>query len=413
LVPYFDGMTTEIEDLQLVWPRTLFLAEAESLINQGYSKDVDAVSLLFIEAFADGLGGQLVGEVCERFTSYRGQWQPVQPPDPWGALDPWSETQTNGMKPSPQPVAFQLLEEVISRVRDGALQEHEPKRYWTARHANAPQVVPVVEPASLRRRFIDLVKELDRNGYLDDAFGSNCCDAGVDREGDAAARLSERLRRPTAWPLVLEAVEDPEADGELFDLIEVFFDLVARPRSRSWHDYCREWDYRDHDRRAGQRLYLWRVNALLEQTSLGLGVSDDSADRGLLVRTVDDDRTNLAARVAADAIDPRARARIEHAATQMRSRVRTRETMRESVRALADVLEQRRQEARRRLVSQDEQDLFSMINNYDIRHLNHKQKHDYGDEFLEWMHWTLLSTLALMDDLAKRPQPPPGRGDEQ
>jgi len=64
---------------------------------------------------------------------------------------------------------------------------------------------------------------------------------------------------------------------------EGFFDWVAGPRKASWHAYCGDWDYSDHDRRAGQRVYLWRVNELLTRSDVGLELSTNGADRGQLV----------------------------------------------------------------------------------------------------------------------------------
>jgi hypothetical protein len=95
--------------------------------------------------------------------------------------------------------------------------------------------------------------------------------------------LTRSMGRPAIWPLDEDAV-DPGLEGdELFDLVEVFFDWVAGPRKASWHAYCGDWDYSDHDRRAGQRVYLWRVNELLTRSDVGLELSTNGADRGQLV----------------------------------------------------------------------------------------------------------------------------------
>lgn len=392
-------MTTEIEDLRLQWPAELFTAEAEDLIRSGYAGDADVVKLLFREAFAEGTGERLVTEVCEGPT-YRGRWRPTAPSE-----DPWNRTEINGTRPQRVPSSQSLLQEVVRRVREGNIPRFTRKRYWSDRRNSTPE--PEVEPLSkpgLRDAFVSLLCELDKIGYLDRAAGPDCCDEPGDRIAEGEAAIQQRTGKKAVWPShsLGPAWWRGLPDDDFFDLIEVFFDLVQRPRQSYWHSFCDEWDYGEHDQRAGQRVYLWRTNELLSRSTTNLRLSAEGEDRGLLVRVVPDDRAELPRRVAAAARDDQERARIQHSIASQRSRHTTRESRREAVRSLADVLENREREAKKKLASKDERTLFQIINQFDLRHMNQSQQADYGEEFLDYFFWTFLSTLDLLDRLAER-----------
>ncbi|SDC08348.1 hypothetical protein GA0111570_1208 [Raineyella antarctica] len=390
-------MTIEIEDLRLQWPAELFTAEAEDLLRSGYAGDTNAVKLLFCEAFAEGTGEGLVGEVCGT-SAYRGRWQPGTPFD-----DPWNSTEINGMRSQRVPPSKSLLEETVRRVQEGNIPTFAPKRYWSKRRHVEPEVEPLSEQG-LREAFMSLLCELEKIGYLDQATGPNCCDYRGDRIADGESAIQQRTGKKAVWPShdLGPAWWRALPDDELFDLIEVFFDLVQRPRKSYWHDFCDEWDYGEYDQRAGQRVYLWRTNQLLARSTTNLRLSAEGEDRGLLIRVVPDERANLPHRVAAAARDDQERTRIEHSIASQRSRHPTRESRREAVRSLADVLENRREEAKTMLGRRDESSLFQIINGFDLRHMNQFQQADYGEEFLDYFFWTLLSTLDLLDRLAER-----------
>lgn len=397
-------MTTEIEDLRFVWPSALFQDEARELLTTGYADDAAAVRLLFAEAFSGGTGAELVREVCETLAPYRGRWRPAGPVtvDAWD-LNEESDTAVGNA----QTRQRQLLEEVLRRAAEGELSDFVPKRYWSARQL-PPHVPEAIDPRQLRAEFLTILEQLDHGGYLDTIAGPNCCDAGSDRDTDGAAALERQWGRPAKWPLTSEgAAWVNELDDDTFlDLIEVFHDVVARPRKSYWHDFCQEWDYSDHDTRAGQRVYVWRVNSLLERSTVHLWLAHAGVDAGLLVRTVPDDRAQLPQSVAAATKDPVERARIEHAIAQQRTRHPSRHTRREAVRNLGDVLEHRGPQAKRLLGSRDESDLFHIINRFDIRHMNKNQQADFGDEFLDYLYWTFLASVDLLNKLEERSASP-------
>jgi len=68
----------------------------------------------------------------------------------------------------------------------------------------------------------------------------------------------------------------------------------------------------------------------------------------------------------------------------------------EAVRTLADVLEFLK-ESDIRLPRDDEKNLFNIINNFDIRHLNRKQQSDYDkDIWYDWMFYTFLASIHVL-----------------
>ena len=153
-------------------------------------------------------------------------------------------------------------------------------------------------------------------------------------------------------------------------------------------------------RRSGQALFRWRINQLLETTTLDLRIACDGEDVGRMVRFTP---ANLESLVH-DALQ---NASTDTRATRWRTPSRcsdrgagTREERRSAVVALAGVLEQRRGLLRDELLSGDERSLFDIANNYDLRHRNERQRTEYDDAFLEWIFYWYLATVRLTDQLA-------------
>lgn len=248
-----------------------------------------------------------------------------------------------------------------------------------------------------------------QRGYFDEAFGPSCPDANSDAADAGQRRLEELLDTiESLWPLCDSGgrnwVEDSWSAERFFDMIEVLHDLVARPQTRSWHDYHADWDYADFARRPGRAVYRWRINQILDRSSLGLRLADDGEDVGRLVRATTDDRSRLveAALATPDGQDQK---EVAHTVALVRRRLSTREDKRSAVVALARVLEDRRPTIKRQLMSKDEGDLFNIANNFDIRHRRLDQRGEYDDAFLDWIFWWYLATVELTDRIPLR-----GRG---
>ena len=277
-----------------------------------------------------------------------------------------------------------------------------PRPYWAARRAGAVEV-PARDPADVMHRFADLVGLLHGHGYLARDFAEPCVDVDPDEHlgRDLNFELRTRLHdvgSHTLWPL------QPEIwDTDIFySLIEVFHDLVARPR-RCWlhdHNHC-GLHFEVFDTDAGRRVYRGLVNRLLAEHAVELRLAADGEDEGQLVHVVDEARADLVAQ-ALQAPDTGVQERVRHAVAQFRGRTATVYDKRLAVLTLAGILEERRELIGTRIGSKDEGALFQIANQFAIRHQHRNQQGDYDPVFLDWIFWWYLGTVELTDRLLDR-----------
>lgn len=213
---------------------------------------------------------------------------------------------------------------------------------------------------------------------------------------DRAAHLESLLGTPGLWPL------DPRGCSRDvgFGLVEVFHDLVSRPRTRtlhSWND-C-GWHYSEHAPYAAQVLYRWYVNGLLKDAHIALRLAKSGEDVGRLVGDLDAGRELLIEQATAK---QDTRGQIQHAIAMYRGRTATQHDKRSAVITLAGVLEARRSEVKEQLLKKDERALFQIANEFSIRHQGDSQRDDYDPAFVDWIFWWYLATIELTDQLRSR-----------
>lgn len=406
-------VAVEIGDLQRVWPAELFVSEARSMRELGYRDDRD-LGWLLDEAFANGLARELFQAVGG--FNYRGTWQPPIKPatllDPWGP-DPWAETETNGYRPSGDttgpPASLQLVDHLIAIAHE--IPQVRRRRYYRERQ-RPPESATPVGWEDTRTAIGQCLEELNDTGYFDRAFGSTCTEADSDPISIGNAVLLDRVVGDTAdqaevmwWPPTPATVQEWDLETTL-GVVEALFDLVARPRVRDWHDYAEEWDYADLSRSAGQQVYLWKLNTVLDESGISLRLATAGVDRGLLVEVVADDREGLLVKVLDHDAPEAARERIEHAVATFRQRGgATRADKRAAILSLHHLLESRRAALKIHLSRRDEGALFQIANEFDLRHHDGKQRDEYGDEFLDWIFWWYLATVDLLHRVAERGNP--------
>ena len=185
--------------------------------------------------------------------------------------------------------------------------------YWPNRQG--PGRRRAVEKQTVYRRFRDLIENLRCEGYLDKELTEAC---PVNESNDSAVDhnevLGDLLGPDDLWPLAPEAWDD----DTFYGLVEVFHDLVARPRSV---EGCRAAGCIGHDSNfgveSGRAIYRWKVNRLSESGGDGLRLADRGEDVGRLVRMTDDPRTELVER-ALDGAQPEAASRVAHAVALFR-----------------------------------------------------------------------------------------------
>jgi len=357
-------------DYELVWPRWLFQAEATALLN---SRDKlsdwdDRCELLLEDAFAG-----------------------ITPRDDFRAED---ATKGRTFVDHRQNFLLRLLR------RAPSLREAKVDRtpYWSERQrSRRPGAVSL---AGTVREFVRVVDELAGQGYFEKAFDKDCVDAPA--EVDPSALLEREIGVASLWPLNLDRLIE---DQDLFcDVIEVLHDLVARPRARHLHSYsgC-GWHYSAFSLQAGQVLYRWRVNRVLDRSDLGLCLADEGDDAGRLVAVTDMARMDLTSSMVGRT-DPGTSDVVRHAIALFRGRNASEHEKRSAAVALAGVLEERRALLKAELMRKDEGALFEIANRFAVRHRNDAQQADYDQAFLDWVFWWYLATIELTDRILARGQ---------
>jgi hypothetical protein len=293
-----------------------------------------------------------------------------------------------------------LLEELVENA-DALREPFADPPYWPEKHSPSGQSSEAVSTKA-RKDLKALITELRHKGYFDERFPQDCFTVGRDDDREISAELAERLRVPDLWPLKPSAW----SDDTYYGLIEVFHDLVARPR-----DIIRRHErpdgvtcahYASFARAPGQQLYRWRVARLLARQGIRLKLADDGEDAGRLVGVAGDDRNRLVESALATP-DAAARNTVTHAISLFRGRTSGRSEKRSAIVALAGLLEQRRALLKTKLLSGDESALFQIANQFDLRHRRADQRDDYAEAYLDWIFWWYLGTLELTNQLLQRP----------
>jgi hypothetical protein len=210
--------------------------------------------------------------------------------------------------------------------------------------------------------------------------------------------LERRLGIARLWPLIPERWDD----STFYGLIEVYHDLVSRPRERYYHEYSScGWHYSDFAAAPGREVYRWKANDLLQAAGSSYRLADSGEDTGRLVANFDDGRSAL----ISDALShtPRQSAgQVRHAIALFRNRAGSDEDKRSALVVLAGILEQRRQLIKTELGSADEAALFQIANKFAIRHQNDQQSRAYDSAFMDWIFWWYLGTVELTNRIISR-----------
>lgn len=163
-------MAVERSELKLVWPPDLFVQEARALLAVGHTSE-DSRGFLLSEAFHADRGFRL--------------FQEIEAASPRHCLDdPWSAPALGGIQPAPGVV--ELVTDLVEGA--GKLPRYERPLYYSARRNPLPE--PTLVLPQVMAVYAQEVARLARAGYFDDAFGSTCCDAGVDPDAEGQRQLS-------------------------------------------------------------------------------------------------------------------------------------------------------------------------------------------------------------------------------
>ncbi|EYT77966.1 hypothetical protein CF54_39785 [Streptomyces sp. Tu 6176] len=368
-------MSLDLSNYELRWPTQLFMSEGERVLRSSNTSWVEQAIWLLTEALAGTAAVADFEDLPNR---------PIPSDDPWASTTPgWGKR--DGMDKR------DWLTELVSRASE-LRRAVKPRPYWPQRQGRGLSHDGSTS-RDTRRDFERIIGDFTDNGYLTEVFGEECID-GPDELPDASRVIERRLGIPDLWPLT-PAMWDEDT---FFGLIEVFHDLVSRPRTRHYHSYnmC-GWHHSEFDNGPARILYRDKVNELLREAGIEYELAAEGEDLGRLVAVTDDARSVLVHRALTDST-PGIRNRVHHAVALFRGRDTTVESKRSAIVTLAGILEERRALLKDQL-GKDEGALFEIANRYDLRHRKADQHGDYDEAFLDWIFWWYLGTVELTNRL--------------
>jgi hypothetical protein len=266
------------------------------------------------------------------------------------------------------------------------------KKFYSIRTGKNPNSKGF-ELKELCELFARLYKQLSEAGYYDEAFGYYCVDAGkvAGKVPDVEYEILVKLRKKQVWPIETYSVDYSEDD--LFDIIEFLYENVSKPidgNYHSWNDCGMHWE--TFNKLEGQQEFCSKINELLDLYREPFVLSPNGE---ILQKPEKGFEKIFQADIPSS--DEKITARVEVAILKFRKHGASIDDRRQAVRDLADVLEYLRPHLKSLLNKKDEADLFSIANNYGIRHHNDKQKTNYDAAiWLSWMFYFYLSTIHVV-----------------
>lgn len=369
-------------DYALRWPPELFAREANALLARypGSRSRLNDVPWLLEEAFVADQPGTAFADVGT-----------------WSSSGPAAQEQ--------------FLRKLINAARRF---EHDraPRPYFADRQVPTDPSLTSGAPdlAGARQNWALAVQQLEQQGYLERVAPKPCVDDDTDQTDPGEALATAVADRIGALPIGQYWPLSPDSwdDDTFFSLVEVFHDLVARPRQRTYHPYdnC-GWHYSDFAVEPAQILYRWTINRILTRHGIDLQLAKSGEDVGRLIRTPSDSRSALLSSVTAGATASN-RDEVDHAIALFRARGATAESKRSACVTLIGVLENRRDVVKSELLSKDEGALFEIANKFAIRHRKADQRSGYDEVYLDWLFWWYLATVELINRLIVRAHEPSG-----
>ncbi|MFE2823470.1 hypothetical protein [Streptomyces sp. NPDC059271] len=362
-------MSLDLNNYELLWPADLFAAEGKRILRITGRAWEEQAQWLLMEAFA----GTTTASDFEE--------SPAHNDDPF--TSGWGQSTTGRRR--------DWFTELVDRAPE-LRQAAAPRPYWPQRQIERLSFHE--HPArDIKRDFARLIGDFASDGYLVEVFGEYCVDDHDDLP-DASELIERRLGIPGLWPLAPETWDE----DTLYGLVEVFHDLVSRPRKRWFHAYSScGWHHQEFHNGTARILYRWRVNTLLREAGVDYELAAEGEDLGRLVAVTDDARGALVHRALTDSA-PDITTRIRHAVALFRRRDTSVEGKKSAIVTLAGILEERRAVLKDQL-GKDEGALFEIANRYDLRHRKADQRGDYDEVFLDWIFWWYLATVELTNRL--------------
>lgn len=265
---------------------------------------------------------------------------------------------------------------------------------------------PQSEPFSierLRSYFLQTFSHLESEGYFQEDFGYPCVDAeGGFVPGELGADIENEVElslfKSNLWP-PHETIDD-WTEEDLFDMMEFLYDHVSKPIERHFHSFAScGWHCYKFSREEGRSEFRAKMNRVLNRYSTGFELDE----RGWVLSLSPDGMQPLVEEEFATLDTDKVVSRISGAITKFRRHRASVDNQLDAVRDLAAALEYLRPQVRELLGKKDEATLFTIANDFNIRHHNRSQKDDYDqDIWLEWVFYLYLSALRTLDRLIQR-----------
>lgn len=270
------------------------------------------------------------------------------------------------------------------------------RRYYSVRTGRNP-LSGGFDIDTMRTLFREVFIYFEDEGYFQQALGYHCVDADfvsgtLGRSIEGALLLTLRKRGLTP---IRQMIENYSED-DLFDVIEFLFDHCSKPLDRRYHsfDNC-GWHTNPNepdtfDQKAGRAEFREKIKELLEAYE---GGHELSAIGEVLVLGDPGLASLHAAPLPTSDIDNVA-SRVSAAQVKFRRHRSTESERRDAIRDLADVLEFLRPQLDGVLTNKDDAALFSIANNFAIRHHTAKQQSTYDKAI--WYSWIFYFYLATI-----------------
>lgn len=271
--------------------------------------------------------------------------------------------------------------------------ESGPRPYWSQRQVRTQTVASSDLPTTVRRVRV-VVNELTDQNWFARTLGYDCFDGG----GETGTTLESELDRRLGKPHLLDLDENGWSADDLCDYVEVMYDLAARPSRSQWHSWnnCGLHPTAFH-RSSGRQLFCWRINQILDQSTLGLRLADTGEDVGRMVRALPSAVEELAEELGD--IEATGDPQVPHAISLYRARGATREDKKSAIVSLGSYLEQHREAFTDRVTKPVADPLFEVLNKFALRHRRADQIDGYPDELLDWVFRWSLDTVRLVQQI--------------
>jgi hypothetical protein len=264
-----------------------------------------------------------------------------------------------------------------------------PKLYYSQRTGLRPSAVTLPQ---LKRVLRDLYRRWTTKGMFQQWFGYDCIDSPYPVDGlagDPGAFFYRLTRNENLWPV--EENIDQWTEADLFEAIEVLHDHASVGAGGYPHGYDNQCGphFSTFNQNAGQRAVRDDFNALLALYGSGYELTAEGQVADLLRPEVMDlIRTQTPSQTPVPVTT-----HLSSAIRLYRQRNAPLDDQRTAVRELADALEYLRPQLVGKLPSKDDDMLFTIANNFALRHSNPQQIRGYDPSWCRWMFEVFLSTL--------------------